>query len=137
MTIIILLLNTVHFFQRRPRTNGYTPPPGGRSITLQQTHMAFPPKPTHTQITKLVFKTFPCGCPFLTVPLGGSKEINTSPPTDRQMLPMDCSEFVNPYHDPNDLKKFFINREQLMIDEVELGSGNFGCVKKGVFKTNK
>ncbi|XP_029607038.1 tyrosine-protein kinase ZAP-70 isoform X2 [Salmo trutta] len=71
------------------------------------------------------------------VPLGGSKEINTSPPTDRQMLPMDCSEFVNPYHDPNDLKKFFINRDQLMIDEVELGSGNFGCVKKGVFKTNK
>uniref|UniRef100_A0A674AC89 Tyrosine-protein kinase n=1 Tax=Salmo trutta TaxID=8032 RepID=A0A674AC89_SALTR len=53
------------------------------------------------------------------------------------MLPMDCSEFVNPYHDPNDLKKFFINRDQLMIDEVELGSGNFGCVKKGVFKTNK
>ncbi|XP_071201425.1 tyrosine-protein kinase ZAP-70-like isoform X2 [Salvelinus alpinus] len=71
------------------------------------------------------------------VPLGCSTEVNTSPPTDRQMLPMDCSEFVNPYHDPNDLKKFFINREQLMIDEVELGSGNFGCVKKGVFKTNK
>ncbi|XP_020348152.1 tyrosine-protein kinase ZAP-70 isoform X2 [Oncorhynchus kisutch] len=71
------------------------------------------------------------------VPLGGSKEIKTSPPTDRPMLPMDCSEFVNPYHDPNDLKKFFINRDQLMIDEVELGSGNFGCVKKGVFKTNK
>uniref|UniRef100_A0A674DK86 Tyrosine-protein kinase n=1 Tax=Salmo trutta TaxID=8032 RepID=A0A674DK86_SALTR len=89
----------LHFFQRRSRTNGYTPPPG--------------------------------------VPLGGSTEVNTSPPTDRQMLPMDCSEFVNPYHDPNDLKKFFINREQLMIDEVELGSGNFGCVKKGVFKTNK
>uniref|UniRef100_A0A8C7KMA6 Tyrosine-protein kinase n=1 Tax=Oncorhynchus kisutch TaxID=8019 RepID=A0A8C7KMA6_ONCKI len=71
------------------------------------------------------------------LPLGGSKEIKTSPPTDRPMLPMDCSEFVNPYHDPNDLKKFFINRDQLMIDEVELGSGNFGCVKKGVFKTNK
>uniref|UniRef100_A0A8C7KCA8 Tyrosine-protein kinase n=2 Tax=Oncorhynchus kisutch TaxID=8019 RepID=A0A8C7KCA8_ONCKI len=80
---------------------------------------------------------FPVVCPFLTVPLGGSKEIKTSPPTDRPMLPMDCSEFVNPYHDPNDLKKFFINRDQLMIDEVELGSGNFGCVKKGVFKTNK
>ncbi|CAB1331375.1 unnamed protein product, partial [Coregonus sp. 'balchen'] len=69
------------------------------------------------------------------LPLGGSTEVNTLPPTDRQMLPMDCSEFVNPYHDPNDLKKFFINRDQLMMDEVELGSGNFGCVKKGVFKT--
>uniref|UniRef100_A0A8C7KAV1 Tyrosine-protein kinase n=1 Tax=Oncorhynchus kisutch TaxID=8019 RepID=A0A8C7KAV1_ONCKI len=69
--------------------------------------------PTHNPTN--VFKTFPY----------------------RPMLPMDCSEFVNPYHDPNDLKKFFINRDQLMIDEVELGSGNFGCVKKGVFKTNK
>uniref|UniRef100_A0A3P9A290 Tyrosine-protein kinase n=1 Tax=Esox lucius TaxID=8010 RepID=A0A3P9A290_ESOLU len=84
-------LSTVHLFQRRQRTNGYTPPPG----------------------------------------------VTASPPTERQMLPMDCNEFANPYHDPNDLKKFFINRDQLMIDEVELGSGNFGCVKKGVFKTQK
>ena len=52
------------------------------------------------------------------------------------MLPMDCNEFANPYHNPNDLKKFYINRDQLMIDEVELGSGNFGCVKKGVLMTN-
>uniref|UniRef100_A0A8C7KC44 Tyrosine-protein kinase n=1 Tax=Oncorhynchus kisutch TaxID=8019 RepID=A0A8C7KC44_ONCKI len=100
---------------------------------------------THGLSTKIHIKKslnvslchLPVVWPFLTVPLGGSTEVNTSPPTDRQMLPMDCSEFVNPYHDPNDLKKFFINREQLMIDEVELGSGNFGCVKKGVFKTNK
>ncbi|KAL1022922.1 hypothetical protein UPYG_G00034240 [Umbra pygmaea] len=75
-------------------------------------------------------------------PLGGSKEVNSmppprSPPIDRQKLPMDCEEFANPYHDPSDLKKFFISREMLMIDELELGSGNFGCVKKGVFKTNK
>ncbi|XP_046869812.1 tyrosine-protein kinase ZAP-70 [Hypomesus transpacificus] len=55
---------------------------------------------------------------------------------EREMLPMDCNEFANPYHNPNDLKKFYINRDQLMIDEVELGSGNFGCVKKGVLITN-
>ncbi|XP_062308483.1 tyrosine-protein kinase ZAP-70 [Osmerus eperlanus] len=54
----------------------------------------------------------------------------------REMMPMDCNEFANPYHNPNDLKKFYINRSQLMIDEVELGSGNFGCVKKGVLITN-
>ncbi|KAJ7992952.1 hypothetical protein DPEC_G00267410 [Dallia pectoralis] len=71
------------------------------------------------------------------VPLGASRALDTSTLTDRDLLPMDCNEFVNPYHDPNDLKKFFINRDQLMIDEVELGSGNFGCVKKGVFKTIK
>ncbi|XP_034555636.1 tyrosine-protein kinase ZAP-70 [Notolabrus celidotus] len=57
-------------------------------------------------------------------------------PTDREVLPMDCSGF-NPYHNPNEVRKFNIKRNQLLIDEVELGSGNFGLVKKGVLKTEK
>uniref|UniRef100_UPI003AAC8D95 tyrosine-protein kinase ZAP-70 n=1 Tax=Centroberyx gerrardi TaxID=166262 RepID=UPI003AAC8D95 len=81
---------------RRPRTNGYTPPPGASA--------------------------------------GVSKPANPVP-TDREVLPMDCTGF-NPYHNPNDVKKFNIQRTQLLIDEVELGSGNFGCVRKGVLKTD-
>ncbi|KAL6459294.1 hypothetical protein MHYP_G00327660 [Metynnis hypsauchen] len=51
-------------------------------------------------------------------------------------LPMDSDEFVSPYADPKELqeKTLFIKRDKLMVDEVELGSGNFGCVKKGVYK---
>ncbi|KAM4628672.1 tyrosine-protein kinase ZAP-70 isoform 1-T3 [Polymixia lowei] len=60
----------------------------------------------------------------------------SSVPVDDNALPMDCSGF-SAYHDPNELKKFNIQRDQLMMDEVELGSGNFGCVKKGVLKTDK
>uniref|UniRef100_A0A9J7YCI9 non-specific protein-tyrosine kinase n=2 Tax=Cyprinus carpio TaxID=7962 RepID=A0A9J7YCI9_CYPCA len=58
----------------------------------------------------------------------------TDPP--RPSLPMDHDAFISPYDDPNECKKktLFIKRDKLMIDEVELGSGNFGCVKKGVFK---
>ncbi|XP_020512498.2 tyrosine-protein kinase ZAP-70 isoform X1 [Labrus bergylta] len=56
-------------------------------------------------------------------------------PEDRDVLPMDCSGF-NPYHNPNEVRRFNIKRDQLLIDEVELGSGNFGCVKKGVLKTD-
>ncbi|KAI7798161.1 tyrosine-protein kinase ZAP-70, partial [Triplophysa rosa] len=54
----------------------------------------------------------------------------------RPHLPMDHDAFISPYDDPNECKKktLFIKRDKLMIDEVELGSGNFGCVKKGVFK---
>uniref|UniRef100_A0A8C2IQ36 non-specific protein-tyrosine kinase n=1 Tax=Cyprinus carpio TaxID=7962 RepID=A0A8C2IQ36_CYPCA len=54
----------------------------------------------------------------------------------RPSLPMDHDAFISPYDDPNECKKktLFIKRDKLMIDEVELGSGNFGCVKKGVFK---
>ncbi|XP_071342355.1 tyrosine-protein kinase ZAP-70 isoform X1 [Trachinotus anak] len=60
---------------------------------------------------------------------------STSVPADRDVLPMDCSGF-NPYHNPNDVKRFNIQRNQLLMDEVELGSGNFGSVKKGVLKTD-
>ncbi|XP_039984730.1 tyrosine-protein kinase ZAP-70 isoform X2 [Xiphias gladius] len=56
-------------------------------------------------------------------------------PAEREVLPMDCSGF-NPYHNPNDVRRFNIQRSQLLMDEVELGSGNFGSVKKGVLKTD-
>ncbi|XP_070817117.1 tyrosine-protein kinase ZAP-70 [Chaetodon trifascialis] len=59
----------------------------------------------------------------------------TTVPEDREVLPMDSNAF-NPYHNPNEVRKFNIQRSQLLIDEVELGSGNFGCVKKGVLKTD-
>ncbi|CAL1594162.1 unnamed protein product [Knipowitschia caucasica] len=55
------------------------------------------------------------------------------PPRERELLPMDDSA----YHNPQELKKFHIERSTLILDEVELGSGNFGCVKKGVLKTDK
>lgn len=56
-----------------------------------------------------------------------------------RLLPMDTSVYESPYSDPEELKdkKLFLKRDHLMIDEVELGSGNFGCVKKGVYKMRK
>uniref|UniRef100_A0A3Q0S7I3 Tyrosine-protein kinase n=1 Tax=Amphilophus citrinellus TaxID=61819 RepID=A0A3Q0S7I3_AMPCI len=63
-----------------------------------------------------------------------TSKTTTPVPQDRDLLPMDCSGF-NPYHNPNDIKRFNIQRSDLLMDEVELGSGNFGCVKKGVLKT--
>ncbi|KFO70276.1 Tyrosine-protein kinase ZAP-70, partial [Cuculus canorus] len=56
-----------------------------------------------------------------------------------RLLPMDTSVYESPYSDPEDLKdkKLFLKRDHLMIDEVELGAGNFGCVKKGVYKMRK
>ncbi|XP_067824336.1 tyrosine-protein kinase ZAP-70 [Heptranchias perlo] len=61
------------------------------------------------------------------------------PMGERRILPMDASSYVSPYSDPEDLKdkKLYLKRECLLIDEVELGSGNFGCVKKGVYKMRK
>nr|XP_046247686.1 tyrosine-protein kinase ZAP-70 [Scatophagus argus]XP_046247688.1 tyrosine-protein kinase ZAP-70 [Scatophagus argus]XP_046247689.1 tyrosine-protein kinase ZAP-70 [Scatophagus argus] len=58
---------------------------------------------------------------------GASMPVTTVPDTEADF---------NPYHNPNEVKKFNIQRSQLLIDEVELGSGNFGSVKKGVLKTD-
>uniref|UniRef100_A0A671QPP8 Tyrosine-protein kinase n=1 Tax=Sinocyclocheilus anshuiensis TaxID=1608454 RepID=A0A671QPP8_9TELE len=76
----------------------------------------------------------PEGTKFDTVWQVLPKPSGAEPP--RPSLPMDHDAFISPYDDPNECKKksLFIKRDKLMIDEVELGSGNFGCVKKGVFK---
>nr|XP_040039838.1 tyrosine-protein kinase ZAP-70 [Gasterosteus aculeatus aculeatus]XP_040039839.1 tyrosine-protein kinase ZAP-70 [Gasterosteus aculeatus aculeatus] len=66
--------------------------------------------------------------------VAAASKLITTVPADRDVLPMDCNGF-NPYHNPNEVRRFNIQRSQLLIDEVELGSGNFGCVKKGVLKT--
>ncbi|KAM9796202.1 tyrosine-protein kinase ZAP-70 [Syngnathus typhle] len=58
-----------------------------------------------------------------------------APAPAENALPMDCVGF-NPHHNPNDMKMFNIQRSRLFMDEVELGSGNFGCVRKGVLQTD-
>ncbi|KAM4710406.1 tyrosine-protein kinase ZAP-70 [Discoglossus pictus] len=98
-------------------------------------------------------------CPNASTPLGVST-IPPSLPGNRQMsgdsngytpepfsvsfgkprpFPMDASVYESPYSDPEELRerKLFLKRDLLLIDEVELGSGNFGCVKKGVYKMKK
>ncbi|XP_069505642.1 tyrosine-protein kinase ZAP-70 [Ambystoma mexicanum] len=71
----------------------------------------------------------------------GSSAKSDSPTGCRKpgVLPMDTSVYESPYSDPDELKdrKLFLPRSSLMIDEVELGSGNFGSVKKGVYKMKK
>ncbi|KAL8177764.1 UNVERIFIED_CONTAM: Tyrosine-protein kinase ZAP-70 [Gekko kuhli] len=56
-----------------------------------------------------------------------------------RILPMDTSCYESPYSDPEELKdkKLFLKRSNLIVDEVELGAGNFGCVRKGVYKMRK
>ncbi|XP_044129257.1 tyrosine-protein kinase SYK isoform X1 [Bufo gargarizans] len=54
-------------------------------------------------------------------------------------MPMDTDVYRGIYEDPEELRAqtVKIQREQLTLDDVELGSGNFGTVKKGVLKMTK
>ncbi|XP_069073427.1 tyrosine-protein kinase ZAP-70 [Pleurodeles waltl] len=71
---------------------------------------------------------------------GAATKLNSLPGGAKtRILPMDTSVYESPYSDPDELRdrKLFLKREYLMIDEVELGAGNFGSVKKGVYRMKK
>ncbi|KAI6072415.1 Tyrosine-protein kinase ZAP-70 [Aix galericulata] len=87
---------------------------------------AAPVPPTHPSVSRHLGALNADG--YTPEPVGKSR-----------LLPMDTSVYESPYSDPEELKdkKLFLKRDHLMIDEVELGAGNFGCVKKGVYKMRK
>ncbi|MBN3307887.1 KSYK kinase, partial [Amia calva] len=56
-----------------------------------------------------------------------------------EAMPMDTSVYESPYADPEELKPktVHLERKQLVLEEGELGSGNFGKVLKGVYRMMK
>ncbi|XP_061703592.1 tyrosine-protein kinase SYK isoform X2 [Syngnathoides biaculeatus] len=53
----------------------------------------------------------------------------------KESLPMDTSVYDRTYADPDELRSTTVNHEQLFLEDEELGSGNFGTVRKGIYKT--
>ncbi|XP_045326259.1 tyrosine-protein kinase SYK isoform X2 [Leopardus geoffroyi] len=64
-------------------------------------------------------------------------------PTDRdaqrEALPMDTEVYESPYADPEEIrpKEVYLDRKLLTLEDDELGSGNFGTVKKGYYQMKK
>lgn len=77
--------------------------------------------------------------PFLTwVHMTVFLALVASPDKPRPM-PMDTSVYESPYSDPEELKnkKLFLKRENLLVADIELGCGNFGSVRQGVYRMRK
>ncbi|XP_049751226.1 tyrosine-protein kinase SYK isoform X4 [Elephas maximus indicus] len=57
----------------------------------------------------------------------------------REALPMDTEVYESPYADPEEIrpKEVYLDRSLLTLEDNELGSGNFGTVKKGYYKMKK
>ncbi|NWI99580.1 KSYK kinase, partial [Crypturellus undulatus] len=57
----------------------------------------------------------------------------------REALPMDTEVYESPYADPDEMrpKNVTLDRNLLSLEDGELGSGNFGTVKKGFYKMKK
>lgn len=59
--------------------------------------------------------------------------------TQREALPMDTEVYESPYADPEEIrpKEVYLDRKMLTLEDKELGSGNFGTVKKGYYQMKK
>lgn len=73
--------------------------------------------------------------PYVSRPKPGERVSESS----LYSMPMDTDVYRGIYEDPDELRTqtLKIKREQLLLADIELGSGNFGTVKKGIFKTSK
>ncbi|KAM5328909.1 tyrosine-protein kinase SYK isoform 2-T3 [Glossophaga mutica] len=58
---------------------------------------------------------------------------------EREALPMDTEVYESPYADPEEIrpKEVYLDRKLLTLEDKELGSGNFGTVKKGHYQMKK
>ncbi|NXG94016.1 KSYK kinase, partial [Stercorarius parasiticus] len=76
-----------------------------------------------------------------TFPKAGSKKVPHIVFIGDQIdaLPMDTEVYESPYADPDEMKpkNVTLDRKLLTLEEGELGSGNFGTVKKGFYKMKK
>ncbi|XP_066567482.1 tyrosine-protein kinase SYK isoform X4 [Amia ocellicauda] len=68
-----------------------------------------------------------------------SRVVNKNKDISPEAMPMDTSVYESPYADPEELKPktVHLERKQLVLEEGELGSGNFGKVLKGVYRMMK
>ncbi|XP_077886796.1 tyrosine-protein kinase SYK isoform X2 [Ictidomys tridecemlineatus] len=56
-----------------------------------------------------------------------------------EAMPMDTEVYESPYADPEEIrpKEVYLDRNLLTLEDKELGSGNFGTVKKGYYQMKK
>ncbi|CAL8280374.1 tyrosine-protein kinase SYK isoform X2 [Gadus morhua] len=57
--------------------------------------------------------------------------------SSKEAMPMDTEVYESPYADPDELRNSVVLREHLILEDGELGSGNFGTVLKGTYKMKK
>ncbi|KAM6903066.1 tyrosine-protein kinase SYK [Xenentodon cancila] len=71
----------------------------------------------------------------------GSQRSNTVNPYETRLcneaMPMDTEVYESPYADPDELRSSTVDRSHLILEDGELGSGNFGTVMKGIYKMRK
>ncbi|XP_068190662.1 tyrosine-protein kinase SYK isoform X2 [Antennarius striatus] len=66
-----------------------------------------------------------------------SYETKVPDPASKEAMPMDTEVYESPYADPDELRSSTVDPNHLFLEDGELGSGNFGTVRKGTYKMRK
>uniref|UniRef100_A0A671Y1R0 Tyrosine-protein kinase n=1 Tax=Sparus aurata TaxID=8175 RepID=A0A671Y1R0_SPAAU len=136
----------MHYRIDRDRTGKLSIPDGKKFDTLWQLVEHYSYKPDGL----LRVLTDPCPRPdgeiggilsrLKTVPIPGRKKVHCyffCALYKLISMPMDTEVYESPYADPDELRSSTVNRDQLYLEDGELGSGNFGTVMKGIYKMKK
>uniref|UniRef100_A0AAY4B8M1 Tyrosine-protein kinase n=1 Tax=Denticeps clupeoides TaxID=299321 RepID=A0AAY4B8M1_9TELE len=77
-------------------------------------------------------------CPlYAYVPYSASSGTFIRGASKTESMPMDTEVYESPYADPDELRQTHVDRNHLILEDGELGSGNFGTVLKGIYKMTK
>ncbi|KAM4528058.1 tyrosine-protein kinase SYK isoform 1-T4 [Odontesthes bonariensis] len=63
--------------------------------------------------------------------------VTSNQAASKEAMPMDTEVYESPYADPDELRSSTVDRNQLLLEDGELGSGNFGTVMKGTYRMKK
>ncbi|XP_026996906.1 tyrosine-protein kinase SYK isoform X4 [Tachysurus fulvidraco] len=110
-----------------PALPGNHPDLGGTSGILSRIRSASFPKPGLKKLTSYLRKNHETDNPYSP---------GAAVPTTED-LPMSSEVYESPYADPDELRSTTVDRKNLILEDGELGSGNFGTVLKGIYQMRK
>ncbi|XP_047660689.1 tyrosine-protein kinase SYK isoform X3 [Tachysurus fulvidraco] len=111
-----------------PALPGNHPDLGGTSGILSRIRSASFPKPGLKKLTSYLRKNHETDNPYSP---------GAAVPTTAEDLPMSSEVYESPYADPDELRSTTVDRKNLILEDGELGSGNFGTVLKGIYQMRK
>ncbi|XP_013870539.1 tyrosine-protein kinase SYK [Austrofundulus limnaeus] len=108
-----------------------SPRPDGETVQIGRSHAGLPHSIVSCQSLHLCSRESQQDSNPYSTRVAGNQAAS------KEAMPMDTEVYESPYADPDELRSSTVDRNQLFLEDEELGSGNFGTVKKGIYRMRK